>query len=148
MKKKTGIAGKKLIKEFEGFRALAYLCPANVWTIGYGTTRINGRPVSSGMKITTEEAEDLLEEDLKQFEDAVNQNVLVELTQNEFDALVCFVYNVGAGNFKSSTLLKKVNAQDFLGASLEFKKWNKANKKVLPGLTRRREAERKLFMGE
>lgn len=148
MKKKTSAVGKKLIKEFEGFRAIAYLCPAKVWTIGYGTTKINGLPVQSGMKITTQEAEVFLEEDLKQFEDAVNQNTTTSLNQNQFDALVCFVYNVGVGNFKKSTLLKKVNAQDFVGASLEFAKWNKANKKVLPGLTRRREAERKLFMGE
>lgn len=146
MTKKTGASGKSLIKEFEGFRAVAYLCPAGVATIGYGTTRIRGKAVKLSMKITTEEADLFLEEDLKSFEDAVNQNVTVELTQNQFDALVCFVYNVGAANFKKSTLLKKINANKLIEASEEFLKWNKAGGKTLAGLTRRREAEKKLFL--
>ena len=110
---KTGTRGKKLIKSFEGFRAIAYICPAGVPTIGYGTTRINGSRVKEGMKITSDEAEVFLEQDLKVFEDAINHNVLVEINQNQFDALVSFVYNVGIANFKKSTLLKKLNKGDY-----------------------------------
>jgi lysozyme len=146
MGNKTSEVGKNLIKEFEGFRATAYICPAGVVTVGYGTTRIKGNAVQLGTTITTDEADVLLEEDLKKFEDAVNQNVRVEITQNQFDALVAFVYNVGAGNFKKSTLLKKINAEDFTVAADEFLKWNKAGGKVLKGLTRRRTAERELFL--
>lgn len=146
MSKKTDEAGKTLIKEFEGFRATAYLCPANVWTVGYGTTRISGKPVKSGTKVTTDEAEKLLEEDLKRFEDAVNSLVQAEITQNQFDALVSFVYNVGVGNLQKSTLLKKLNAGLFDEAAEQFLKWDKAAGKRLPGLTRRRKAERELFL--
>lgn len=146
MNKKTSTLGKKLIKEFEGFRAAAYLCPAGVWTVGYGTTRIKGSPVKDGTKVTTEEADDLLDQDLKVFEDGVNSLVKVELTQNQFDALVCFVYNLGIGSLQKSTLLKKVNAGLFSEAADEFLKWDKANGKQLAGLTRRRTAERELFL--
>lgn len=146
MRKKTGLAGKKLIKEFEGFRAAAYICPAGVPTIGYGTTRINGNPVKIGLKITTTEADRFLEEDLKTFEDVVNNSVSAEINQNQFDALVCFVYNVGGANFKKSTLLKLVNNGNFTAAADQFLKWNKAGGKELPGLTRRRKAERELFL--
>ncbi len=148
MNKKTGASGKNLIKEFEGFRSTAYVCPAGVVTIGYGTTQILGKAIQLGTQITTDEAERFLEEDLKKFEDSITQNVLVKLTQNQFDALVCFVYNVGVGNFAKSTLLKKLNAGKFSEAADEFLKWNKANKKVLAGLTRRRAAERELFLKE
>ena len=148
MAQKTSTAGKSIIKEFEGFRAIAYLCPAGVWTVGYGSTRINGKPVGKGTKITTEEAEVFLEQDLKSFEDGVSQNVSIELTQNQFDALVCFVYNVGLGNFKKSTLLKKLNAGKLEEAAEEFLKWDKSKGKSLPGLTRRRKAERALFLSE
>ena len=146
MKRKTGEAGKKLIKEFEGFRAEAYLCPAGVMTIGYGTTRIKGNKVKEGMLITTEEAEVFLEEDLKTFEDAVNRNVLVDMTQNQFDALVSFVYNLGPSNLEKSTLLKKVNSNLFEAAAEEFLKWDKVKGKRLPGLSRRRKAESTLFL--
>lgn len=145
---KTSESGKDLIKKFEGFRAIAYLCPAGVWTVGYGTTRINGNAVKEGTKITTDEADVFLEQDLKSFEDAVNKTVNVALTQNQFDALVCFVYNVGVGNFKKSTLLKKLNASHFSEAADEFLKWDKSKGKALPGLTRRRSAERSLFLSE
>lgn len=148
MTKKTGESGKKLIKEFEGFRAMAYICPAGVPTIGYGTTRIQGQPVTIGMKITTEEGDRFLEEDLKFFENAINQNVKIELTQNQFDALVAFVYNVGVANFKKSTLLKKLNSNKVMEASEEFSRWNKAGGKVLAGLSRRRAAEKQLFLTE
>lgn len=146
MNKKTSEVGKNLIKEFEGFRAKAYLCPAGVWTVGYGTTRINGHKVSESTQITTEEADVFLEQDLKVFEDAINKHVDVELTQNQFDALVAFVYNVGIGNFQSSTLLKKLNSGDYEGASQQLLRWDKAKGKKLAGLTRRRKAEQKLFL--
>jgi GH24 family phage-related lysozyme (muramidase) len=148
MKKKSSDRGKAIIKEFEGFRAIAYLCQAGVWTVGYGTTRINGKLVTESVKITTEEAELFLEQDLKAFEDAVNQNVTVELNQNQFDALVSFVYNVGVGNFKKSTLLKKLNASKKTEAADEFLKWNRAAGVVSKGLTKRRKAERELFLSE
>lgn len=146
MRKKIGKEGKKLIQSFEGFVATAYVCPAGVVTIGYGTTRINGRPVKLGLKITTDEAEQFLEEDLKMFEDIVNSSVSVEITQNQFDALVSLVYNIGGGNFKKSTLLKVLNGGGFQEAADQFLRWNKAKGKVLPGLTRRRKAERELFL--
>ena len=148
MTKKTASPGKGIIKEFEGFRATAYLCPAGVWTVGYGTTRINGKPVKENVKITTQEAEDFLEQDLKRFEDGVNRLVQVEITQNQFDALVSFVYNLGIGSLQKSTLLKKINAGLFDEAAEQFLKWDKAGGKKLAGLTRRRKAERELFLRE
>ena len=144
--KKTSEVGKSLIKSHEGFRAEAYVCPAGVVTIGYGTTTINGNSVTLGTKITTDEADQFLEEDLKTFEDAVNNLVRANLNQNQFDALVSFVYNVGVGNFKKSTLLKKLNAGDYSNASSEFLKWNRGGGKVLKGLSNRRKAEQQLFL--
>lgn len=142
---KTGKEGKNLIKMYEGFKAFAYLCPAGVWTVGFGTTRINGQPINESHKVTVTEANVLLESDLKKFEDSINSLVKVELNQNQFDALVSFVYNLGAENFKKSTLLKKINVGEFSEAAEEFLKWNKAKGKILTGLTRRRQAEKSLF---
>lgn len=146
MEMKTGKEGKNIIKMFEGFSAFAYVCPAGVMTIGFGTTRINGNPVSKSLRITVDEANVLLEQDLKSFEKSVNSLVKVALTQNQFDALVSFAYNLGAENLKKSTLLKKINVSEFFEAAEEFLKWNKAGGKVLPGLTRRRAAEKELFL--
>ena len=143
---KTGKDGKNLIKMYEGFSAFPYVCVGGVLTIGFGTTRINGKPIPPSLKVTVDEANVLLEQDLKQFEDSVNSLVKVELTQTKFDALVSFVYNLGADNFKKSTLLKKINLKEFAEAAEEFAKWNKAKGKVFPGLTRRRAAERLLFL--
>jgi lysozyme len=140
----TGAKGVSLIKSYEGFRSHAYPDPASggdPWTIGYGTTK----GVKKGQVITESQAVEFLKKDLAIFESAVNGAVKVSLTQDQFDALVSFTYNLGAGNFRSSTLLKKVNAKDFAGAALEFAKWNKAAGKVLTGLTRRRAAEAALF---
>lgn len=141
-----------LVKKFEGLHKLtpegdvrAYRCPAGKWTIGYGHTK----GVKSGMRISVEEAERLLEEDLQECVDHVNKLVKAELTQAQTDALTSFVFNLGPTQFKSSTLLKKLNAGDYDGAALEFPKWNKAREngvlKVFPGLTRRRTAEAALF---
>lgn len=136
---------KDVIKEFEGLRLEAYLCPAGKWTIGYGHT---GSDVWPGLVITKEWAEWLLEEDLKRFEANVSGYVTVDLTQDQFDALVSFTYNVGAEAFKNSTLLKKLNAEEYEEAADQFLRWNKSNGKVLAGLTNRRKKERALFLGE
>lgn len=138
---KTSNAGLDLIKKYEGCRLTAYKCPAGVWTIGYGHT--NG--VKKGQKISRKQAENFLREDIGKFENGVKKAVSVRLTQNQFDALVSFTYNVGLGAFKTSTLRRKLNAGDYAGASKEFLKWNKAGGVVLDGLKRRRNAEKALF---
>lgn len=143
---KTGKKGLDLIKSFEGCKLEAYLCPAKRWTIGYGHTgTVDGNQICAGMKITTGKAVMILIDDLERFESAVNKYVKVPITQNMFDALVSFAYNIGDGAFIGSTLLKKLNAKDYAGAAAEFKKWNKAGGQVLTGLTRRRKAEQTLF---
>ena len=142
-------AGIALIKKFEGFRAKAYNCPGGVATVGYGSTfYADGRPVKlSDPLISQADAEALLRDTLGQYEEAVSAGITQPLTQGQFDALVDFAYNCGAGSFRTSTLRKKVNAGDISGASLEFARWNKAAGVVLQGLVRRREAERALFVG-
>ena len=131
----------ELIKYFEGFEDTAYLCPANVWTIGYGRTR----NVKEGDRITEAQAERDLLEELEEFKHQVLHSVKVELTQNELDALTSWTYNLGVGNLNSSTLLKKLNTGDKDSVPSEMLRWNKAAGKVLAGLTRRREAEAKLW---
>lgn len=143
---KTSSVGINLIKEVEGLELKGYPDPGTggkPYTIGYGHT---GSDVYLGKIITEKEAEDLLVKDLKKFEDNLNKVVKVSLSQNEYDALICFMYNIGAGAFNSSTLLKKLNNNDREGASNEFKRWNKANGKILNGLVKRREKERLLFI--
>ena len=135
-------AGLDLIKSFEGLRLSAYRDPVGIWTIGYGTTR----GVREGMQITERMADELLLGDVAYFENVVRSLVKVSLTDNEFSALVSFVYNLGEGNLSRSTLLKKLNAGDKAGAADEFLRWNRAGGKALRGLTRRREAERALFL--
>ena len=146
MTKTTGEKGLALIKQFEGLRLDAYICPAGVPTIGYGTTKVNGQSVKVPSTITESQANNYLQSDVKTFEQAVNSAVTVPVTQNQFDALVSFTYNLGPGNLRSSTLLKKLNAKDYAGAADEFPKWNKSGGKELAGLTRRRNAERDLFL--
>jgi GH24 family phage-related lysozyme (muramidase) len=135
-------AGLDLIKEFEGFRASAYRCPAGVPTIGYGHTKT----ARMGMLINRKHGEQLLRSDLSDAESAVSRLVKVPLTDNEFSALVSFVFNLGEGNFAKSTLLRKLNAGDRQGAADELLRWNRAGGRVLRGLIRRREAERQLFL--
>lgn len=141
-----------IVKHFEGLHRVtkdgmieAYLCPANVWTIGYGRTK----GVHKGMKVTRAQAEQDLLDELVEYGNHVNRLVRVPLTQAQFDALTSFVFNLGPGNFQRSTLLRKLNAGDYDGATLEFGKWNKArvNGQLQPlaGLTRRRTAEASLF---
>jgi lysozyme len=143
---RTSTTGQRLIAEFEGCKLTAYKCPAGIWTIGIGHTTAAGKPVvKSGMRITQAEADEILARDLVRFEDAVGRLVRVPVTQNQFDALVSFAFNLGEGNLATSTLLKKLNAGDYAGAADQFARWNKAKGKVLAGLTRRRAAEADLF---
>ncbi|WP_342622623.1 lysozyme [Pseudomonas alkylphenolica] len=139
---RTSQRGLSLIKSFEGLRLLAYRDAVGVWTIGYGATR----GVKAGMSITKEQAERMLINDVQRFEPEVERLVKVPLTSNQWDALVSFTYNLGAANLESSTLLRLLNADDYAGAAEQFPRWNKAGGKVLPGLVRRREAERVLFL--
>ena len=133
-----------LIKSFEGCRLMPYLCPAGVWTVGWGSTT----DVTPGELITMAQAEDRLKNDAFAAEQCVNDAVNVPLNQNEFDALVSFVFNLGCGNFRKSTLLKMLNDSDYEGAGMEFRRWDKGGGKVLPGLVRRRLAEQRLFETE
>lgn len=132
-----------IIKKHEGLRLEAYLpTPNDVWTIGYGHTHTT----KQGMKITEAQAEKLLYRDLAWAEDTVNDLVKVPLTQNQFDALVSFVFNVGAGAFSKSTLLRFLNTGDYTNAAAQFLRWNKQKGRVLNGLTKRRDDERRLFL--
>jgi len=140
---KISAKGLSLIKSFEGLELKAYKDSVGVITIGYGST---GSHVSMGQTITETQAEALLLSDVSRFERGVTDLVKVPLSQNQFDALVSFSFNLGLANLKSSTLLRKLNSLDYAGAALEFPRWNKAKGRVLPGLTRRREAEKKLFL--
>lgn len=139
-----------LIRRFEGFRSKPYRCPAGVPTIGYGSTRYaDGTPVKlTDAPITQAQADDIMRATLGEYENAVNRYVTVPLSQNEFDALTDFAYNAGAKNLLNSTLLRKLNAGDRKGAAKEFDRWVYANGQVLPGLVKRRMAERVLFESE
>ena len=133
--------------DFEGCRLEAYLCPASVPTIGYGSTYYeDGRPVKLGDAITQERADQLFEAIAEDFAKRVRSLLKIGLNENQFSALVSFTYNVGVANLKKSTLLKKVNINPSdTTITDEFLKWNKAGGKVLAGLTRRREEEAKLY---
>ena len=137
----TSQNGIDLIKHFEGCELKAYKCPAGVWTIGYG--HIKG--VQEGDVITEQQADEMLVEELHEYENYVNTLVDVPLNQNQYDALVSWVYNLGGGNLKASTLLKVLNSGDYSGVPAQIMRWNKAGGKVLEGLTRRRQAEADLF---
>lgn len=142
-------AALDLIKEFEGLSLAAYLCPAGVWTIGYGHTSRAGEPkVTPGMTIGEDRAEAILRRDLRVFEDAVDRAVNRPMTENQRGAFVSLCYNIGAGAFAKSTAVKRFNAGDVHGAAEAMTWWNKAGGKVLRGLVRRREAERALFLSE
>lgn len=143
--------GIKFIQSFEGFSSKAYDDGVGVWTIGWGTTRYeSGTKVKRGDSITVERAVELFMHDLSGFEVAVRKYVKVTLSQNQYDALVSFTYNVGIGALQGSTLLKKLNSGDYSGAADGLISWNKGRingvLKELKGLTRRRQAERDLFL--
>jgi GH24 family phage-related lysozyme (muramidase) len=138
-----------LVKSFEGYHkklpngdCTTYVCPAGVLTLGYGSTT----GFKEGDVWTPQQAVEALKRELAKFEDAVNGLVTVDITQNQFDALVSFAYNVGSGALTKSSLLKKLNKGNYVGASAEFHKWNKGGGKVLPGLVRRRAQEAELFL--
>jgi len=137
-------AGIKLITAFEGCNLKAYQDSVDVWTIGYGHTK----DVHQGMSITQAQAEQLLQEDLEEFEAAVTDAVSIDLNPNRFAALVSFCFNLGAGSLFQSTLLRVLNQGDVQAAANEFPRWNKAGEQVLLGLTRRRLAERALFLSK
>lgn len=140
--------GLDLIKEFEGFSATAYPDVIKVPTIGYGTTVYrSGVKVKLGDRIDQNTAmEELRDHVSKKCLPVIKSLVNVPLTQNQIDALCSFIYNVGSGNFTTSTLLKKLNSGDYLGAADQLPYWNKAGGKVFPGLVKRRTAERTLFL--
>lgn len=142
--RKISTKGLELIKRFEGLRLNAYRCPADVPTIGYGST---GPNVRMGMTITVQEAEDLLTSDLQRFEQGVSY-LAPDATQDEFDALVSFAFNLGVAALAKSTLLKKHLAGDKAGAAAEFGRWVNAGGRKLEGLVRRRAAEAALYRGE
>jgi lysozyme len=144
---KLNQAGIKLMHDFEGCKLTAYLCPANKWTIGYGNTYYEtGKPVQQGDKITQQEADDLFGLIAEDFAKRVRALLRVIINENQFSALVSFAYNAGVANLNKSTLLRKVNANPLDPTiDAEFLKWNKANGQVLAGLTRRRQAESKLY---
>ena len=138
---KEGIA---LIKKFEGIELEAYQDSVGVWTIGYGHTK----GVKEGDNISLKKAEQMLEEELIEYEGYINNMVELGLEQNQFDALVAWVYNLGPTNLRQSTLLKVLNQGLFNEVPYEIKRWNKAGGEVLNGLVRRREAEALLFEGK
>jgi lysozyme len=148
MARKINKAGIDLVKSFEGFYAGAYVCPAGVWTIGYGHTK----GVKKGDKVTLDEAEALLDADLAEAAAEVARLVTVPLKDNQFAALASFVFNLGASSLKSSTLLKKLNAGNYDDVPAEMSRWVKATdpktgqKRALAGLVRRRAAEGELWL--
>ena len=140
--------GLDLIKKFESFKSKPYLCPASVPTIGYGSTYYpDGKKVTlQDKEITEEKAFEILEYIAnKDFGSNINKVVKVPLNQNQFDALVSFAYNIGNGNFNSSTLLRWLNQGNYKEASMQLLRWDKSKGIVLNGLTKRRKAEKALF---
>lgn len=148
MTKKTNQAGLTLIKSFEGFVPHPYQDPIGVWTIGYGSIfgLDNKRVTADHPTITEEQAVDLLVRDMTRAEQSVERNIKVPLSDNQFAALVSFVYNLGGGALQRSTLRMKLNREEYFSAADEFPKWCRANGKVLKGLVRRRNEERQLFL--
>lgn len=150
----TSERGKDLIKRFEGLITHSYLCPANKLTVGYGHC---GEDVKQGMVITEKEAEQLLNKDLQKFESKLNYSLShdnIVLNQNQFDACISFIFNLGFSAFIFSTLYKKLKAGDYTGAADEFLRWVYITKTVdgekvkirLKGLETRRKAEKELFL--
>lgn len=139
--------GVDLICEFEGKRLVAYDDGVGVWTIGFGTIKYpNGVRVKKGDTCTLDQAKEYMRHDLIEFEHTVNNSVKVPLNQNQFDALVSLAYNIGSSAFKSSTLVKKLNAGDYKGAADQFNVWINAGGKRMQGLVNRRDREKLLFL--
>lgn len=145
----TSEKGLDLIKEFEGFVSTTYLCPAKIPTIGYGhTDKVDGKPLDINNKIiiSRQKAEELLEEDVKSFELLVKKYITVPLTQNQFDALVSFTYNLGGESLRNSTLRKVLNQNNYLEVPQQLKRWVYSGERKLEGLIRRRQAEVNLWL--
>ena len=146
--------GLAVIKNFEGLRLSAYRDVAGVWTIGYGSTRyVDGKAIKPGDKLSNEaQADALIQKTLENFTGEVNRLVKVPLTQNQFDALVSFTYNIGTHGFETSTALKLINVGDLLNGAAAMQRWNKVTdpktgeKVISQTLDMRRAAERALFM--
>ena len=145
---KISQAGIDLIKRFEGCKLKPYLCPAGYWTVGYGHVIGNGKTKPEKQLYTQEEVNELLRTDLARFEQGVLRYCPVHLTQFEFDSLVSFSFNLGLGVLQRSTLRRKILRQDKQAAARNILKYNKAGGQVLKGLTRRREAEYRMFTKE
>jgi len=141
MTRRANSAGIGLIREYEGLHLTPYLCPAKIWTIGYGHTRT----VHAGMQITPEQADLLLDEDLRLAERAVQRLVHVPLGDNQFAALVSFTFNVGISNFERSTLLQLLNRGWYEQVPAQLMRWNRMSGEVMGGLSRRRAAEGQLW---
>lgn len=149
MTRRIGAAGLSLVKQFEGFVPKWYRDPVGIWTIGYGHTDMAGEPkyaTSKDLVLTEAAATELLRTDIQKYADAISRAVKVPLTDNQFDALVSWCYNVGPDAAASSTLVRKLNAGDYAAVPSELARWNKADGKVLKGLTRRRAAEADLWL--
>jgi lysozyme len=145
---KISQAGIDLIRRFEGCKLKPYLCPAGYWTVGYGHVIGNGKTKPEKQLYTQEEVNELLRTDLVRFEQGVLRYCPVHLTQFEFDSLVSFSFNLGLGVLQRSTLRRKILRQDKQAAARNILKYNKAGGRVLKGLTRRREAEYRMFTKE
>jgi lysozyme len=144
---RTSDSGLSILKQFEGLRLNAYKDSVGVWTIGYGHTSMAGEPfVMAGLKITNQEAENILRRDVVKYERAVESKLTRVPNQNQFDAMVSLCYNVGGGNFAKSSVLRFFNAGQDAKAANAFLAWNKAGGRVFAGLTRRRGAEMELYM--
>lgn len=137
-----GLAGMALTRSFEGLNLAAYVDQRGVWTIGYGHT---GPGIHAGLSISEDEAEAFLASDIAGAVAGVNRLVTAPVTQNQFDALVDFTFNLGCASFAHSTLLRQVNAGDFALAAGEFLLWDHVHGRVVSGLLRRRQAEMELF---
>ncbi|MDY4594133.1 MAG: lysozyme [[Pasteurella] aerogenes] len=138
--------GINFIKSEEGERLTAYQDIVGVWTIGVGHTGyVDNKPVSKGMKISQDKSRELLLKDLRRFEKTINDSVKVPLKQNQYDALVSLAFNIGEGAFARSTLVRKLNALDYQGASVQFLVWKNAGGRVSKGLLNRRKREKGMF---
>lgn len=148
--KPISIAAVNLIKEFEGFESEAYIDTDGTPVIGYGLSRIDGKPVQLGDRISDAEANSALNKHLHIIQEELDRAITVELSDRQLAAIASLSFNVGVNFIEQSTLVKKVNAGDYYGAANEFLRWDKANVRGrlvrLPGLTRRREAERQMFL--
>ena len=142
---KISQAGLDLIKKYEGCKLKSYQDSVGLWTVGFGHLIGNGKTKPDKLIYTQEEVDGLLRTDLARFESGVSAYCTLPLTQGQFDSIVCFSYNLGLGTLSRSTLLKKLNAGDYDGASQEFLKYTKAGGVVLKGLVARRQAENQLF---